>query len=97
MKGLATRAGSDIKEMAAILAAYPAPDKWTADMKNQAVQFAALLDTMILSVHYRATAAPRPSGLMPPPVLRFLLGYTAAITTLIIRSGEARQDPQKKL
>jgi site-specific recombinase XerC len=31
--------------MAAILATYPAPDKWTPEMKNQAVNFAALLDT----------------------------------------------------
>jgi hypothetical protein len=45
MNALATRAGKDIKEMAAILAAYPAPDKWTPEMKAQAVQFAALLDT----------------------------------------------------
>ena len=45
MNALATRAGQDIKEMAAILAAYPAPDKWTQEQKAQAVQFAALLDT----------------------------------------------------
>jgi site-specific recombinase XerC len=31
--------------MAAILAAYPSPDKWTQAQKNQAVQFAALLET----------------------------------------------------
>jgi site-specific recombinase XerD len=45
MNELATRAGADIKEMAAILAAYPTPDKWTPEMKTQAVQFASLLDT----------------------------------------------------
>jgi site-specific recombinase XerD len=45
MNALATRAGQDIKEMAAILAAYPSPDKWTREQKAQAVQFAALLDT----------------------------------------------------
>jgi integrase len=44
MNALASRAGKDIKEMAAILAAYPTPDKWTPEMKAQAVQFAALLD-----------------------------------------------------
>jgi len=45
MNELAIRAGADLKEMAAILAAYPAPEKWTSEMKSQAVQFAALLDT----------------------------------------------------
>ena len=45
MTALANRAGNDIKEMAAILAAYPTPDKWTQAQRNQAVQFAALLDT----------------------------------------------------
>jgi hypothetical protein len=45
MNTLAVRAGNDIKEMAAILAAYPAPEKWTREQKAQAVQFAALLDT----------------------------------------------------
>ena len=45
MTTLAKRAGNDIKEMAAILAAYPSPDKWTKTQKDQAVQFAALLDT----------------------------------------------------
>jgi len=45
MNALATRAGQDIREMAAILAAYPTPDKWTLEMKTQAVNFAALLDT----------------------------------------------------
>ena len=45
MTALAARAGNDIKEMAAILAAYPSPDKWTKTQKDQAVQFAALLDT----------------------------------------------------
>jgi site-specific recombinase XerC len=45
MNELTARAGRDIRDMAAILAAYPAPDKWTAEQKAQAVQFAALLDT----------------------------------------------------
>ena len=54
MNVLAHRAGNDIKEMASILAAYPAPDKWTAVQRDQAVQFAALLDTaqkMILAAN----------------------------------------------
>ena len=42
---LAARAGNEIKEMAAILANFPAPDKWTPEMKAQAVNFAALLNT----------------------------------------------------
>jgi site-specific recombinase XerD len=45
MNAVVTRAGHDIKEMAATLATFPSPDKWTADQKAQAVQFAALLDT----------------------------------------------------
>jgi len=45
MNQLATRAGNDIKEMAAILATFPEPAKWTREQKEQAVQFAALLDT----------------------------------------------------
>lgn len=45
MNELAARAGQDIKDMAAVLAAYPAPDKWTKEQKAQAVRFAALLDT----------------------------------------------------
>ena len=45
MNALVTRTGNDIKEMAAILASYPTPDKWTGEQKIQAVQFAALLDT----------------------------------------------------
>ncbi|MDR0474735.1 MAG: tyrosine-type recombinase/integrase [Treponema sp.] len=54
MNALATRAGNDIKEMATILAAYPAPEKWTQAQRTQAVQFAALLDTaqkMILAAN----------------------------------------------
>jgi site-specific recombinase XerC len=42
---LTIRAGNDIKELAAELAAYPAPDQWTQERRAQAVQFAALLDT----------------------------------------------------
>jgi site-specific recombinase XerC len=45
MNELAIRAGNDIKDLAAILSAYPTPDKWTAEQKAQAVNFAALLDT----------------------------------------------------
>ena len=45
MNAIAARAGDDIKEMAEILAAFPAPEKWTREQKAQAVQFAALLDT----------------------------------------------------
>jgi integrase len=45
MNELAIRAGQVKNEMAAILAAYPSPDKWTPEMRDQAVQFAALLDT----------------------------------------------------
>jgi site-specific recombinase XerC len=45
MNAVATRAGQDIRDMAAILAAYPSPDKWTSTQRSQAVQFAALLDT----------------------------------------------------
>jgi site-specific recombinase XerD len=45
MNELAIRTESDIKEMAAILATFPEPGKWTQEQKNQAVNFAALLDT----------------------------------------------------
>jgi site-specific recombinase XerC len=45
LNAIVTRAGNDIKEMAEILAAFPAPEKWTQKQKAQAVQFAALLDT----------------------------------------------------
>jgi integrase len=45
MNELTIRASRDIKDMAAALAAFPAPDKWTKEQKAQAVQFAALLDT----------------------------------------------------
>jgi site-specific recombinase XerD len=45
MNAIAVRTGQGIKDMASILAAYPAPDKWTAEQKTQAVNFAALLDT----------------------------------------------------
>jgi site-specific recombinase XerC len=43
--GIATRTGQEIKELAAILAAFPAPDTWTQTQKAQAVQFAALWET----------------------------------------------------
>jgi len=45
MKELAIRTESNIKEMAAILATFPEPGKWTQEQKTQAVNFAALLDT----------------------------------------------------
>ena len=45
MTALTMRAENDIKEMAAILATYPSPNKWSKAQKEQAVQFAALLDT----------------------------------------------------
>jgi len=45
MNALAVRAGQDIKELAAVLATFPEPGKWTQEQKAQAVQFAALLDT----------------------------------------------------
>jgi integrase len=54
MSTLALRAGKEIQDMAAILAAYPSPDRWTQQQKVQAVQFAALLDTaqkMIVSAN----------------------------------------------
>ena len=54
MNALASRAGKDIKEMAAILATYPAPGKWSQAQRDQAVQFAALLSTaekMILAAN----------------------------------------------
>ena len=44
MNVLAIRAENAINEMAAILAAYPAPEKWTSKQKAQTIQFAALLD-----------------------------------------------------
>jgi len=45
MNELAIRTESDIKEMAAILATFPEPGKWTQEQKAQAINFAALLDT----------------------------------------------------
>jgi site-specific recombinase XerD len=45
MNELAIKAESNIKEMAAVLATFPDPGKWTREQKAQAVQFAALLDT----------------------------------------------------
>lgn len=62
MDTLAIRAGNDIKDMAAILAAYPAPEHWTPAQRAQAVQFAALLNTAqkviaaanLAGINYRA-------------------------------------------
>ena len=45
MNEIATRAESGIKNIAALLAEFPPADKWTPEMKAQAVQFAALLET----------------------------------------------------
>jgi len=45
MNELATRAGNDIKQMAEILSTFPEPSKWTQKQKEQAIEFAALLDT----------------------------------------------------
>ncbi|MDR0447250.1 MAG: hypothetical protein LBH07_01125, partial [Treponema sp.] len=45
MNELAIRTESDVKEMAAVLATFPDPAKWTREQKAQAVQFAALLET----------------------------------------------------
>jgi site-specific recombinase XerD len=45
MSKIALKAEEELRDMAAILAAYPSPDKWTREQKAQAVQFAALLDT----------------------------------------------------
>ena len=45
MNELAIRAGNDIKEMAAVLATFPEPGRWTREQKAQAVNFAALLET----------------------------------------------------
>jgi hypothetical protein len=45
MNELAVKAESNIKEMAAVLATFPDPGKWTREQKAQAVQFTALLDT----------------------------------------------------
>jgi len=58
MNAIATRAGQDIKDMAAILATYPAPHLWTPEQKSQAVQFAALLDTA-----QKVIAAARTAGI----------------------------------
>jgi len=54
MTALSNKAGNEINKMAAILANYPSPDRWTPEMKAQTVQFAALLDTaqkMILAAN----------------------------------------------
>jgi site-specific recombinase XerD len=45
MTAIVAHAGQEIRDLAATLAAFPAPDKWTQDQKAQAVQFAALLET----------------------------------------------------
>jgi site-specific recombinase XerD len=45
MNIIAIRASQDIRDMAAILATFPEPGRWTQEQKAQAVQFAALLET----------------------------------------------------
>jgi integrase len=45
MSAIAEKTGQAIRDMAAILAAYPPPDQWTPEQKAQALRFAALLDT----------------------------------------------------
>ena len=45
MNAIVARAGQEIKDLAATLAAFPSPDKWTQAQRDQAVQFAALLET----------------------------------------------------
>jgi len=45
MNKLVNRAGNGIKEMAIMLADFPAPERWSLEHKAQAVQFAALLDS----------------------------------------------------
>jgi len=44
MNALVTRADAAYKEMAAAFAAFPTPDKWTPEMKAQALQFTALFN-----------------------------------------------------
>ena len=56
MNELAVRAESDIREMAAILATFPEPAKWTREQKAQAVQFAALLETAQKMISVKAVA-----------------------------------------
>ena len=56
MKELAVRAESDIKEMAALLATFPEPSKWTQEQKVQAVRFAALLETAQKLISVKAIA-----------------------------------------
>jgi hypothetical protein len=45
MNTTVARAGQDIKDLAAVLACFPFPDKWTQEQKAHAVNFAALLET----------------------------------------------------
>jgi site-specific recombinase XerD len=45
MIAIVARAGQEIRDLAATLAAFPSPEKWTQEQKAQAVQFAALLET----------------------------------------------------
>jgi hypothetical protein len=39
------RAEKEIKELTAVLAEFPSPDKWTQEQKAQTVHFAALWET----------------------------------------------------
>jgi site-specific recombinase XerD len=45
MTAIVARAGQEIRDLAATLAAFPSPERWTQEQKAQAVQFAALLET----------------------------------------------------
>ena len=56
LNAIVARTGNDIKEMAKTLAAFPAPEKWTQNQKEQAVQFAALLDTAQKVIKAKAMA-----------------------------------------
>ena len=45
MNELAIRAGQEIQDMAAMLAAFPSPDKWPHELKMKVVQMAAIQET----------------------------------------------------
>jgi site-specific recombinase XerD len=56
MNEIAERAESGIKEIASLMASLPPPDKWTPEMKAQAAQFAALLETAQSAITMKALA-----------------------------------------
>jgi site-specific recombinase XerC len=45
MNELTTRTENDIRQMAQVLATFPEPGRWTQQQKDQAINFAALLET----------------------------------------------------